>query len=627
MNRATRPHIDLPQTPDVCVTAALRLLETTDLHANLLPYDYFGGQGAQPYGLARTATLIRQARAECANTLLLDNGDALQGTPLGDITAQDGSGWTGPHPVIAAMNLLGYDAAAPGNHEFNFGLDWLTRMLKTATFPFTCANVRRASGRRFLPDFLLLERELRTDCGARAPIRIGVAGLVPPQITTWDEYHLHGRLQSRDMVATARRLVPRMRRAGADLVILLAHSGIAPQTDRAMPENAALPLAAIPGVDALLLGHTHGIFPGPQAPALPGVDPVAGTLHGVPAVMAGFRGSHLGVLDLRLMRRAGRWQVMRHHVEARPVRAPGAPRAVALDRALTSTLAAAHRMTVRLSAQPIGQSDRALHSYLALAQCSAPVRLVARAQQLALRAALHGTPDARLPILAAAAPFKTGGRAGPLHYTDIPAGRLSLRNAADLYPFPNTLCGLRVTGAQLRDWLERAASRFNRIAPGGGDQVLCDPAMPGHDFDTIAGLSYRIDLSQPPRYGPGGGLRDTQARRITAMTCDGRPVADTDRFILATNSYRAFGGGPYPRHPDTDFVHVGKRPVRDLVAEHIRNAGDAAPCAWRFAPMPGTAVLLDTGPGVRRHKADLAALGAQDCGDTPQGFARLRLPL
>ncbi|MFX0545028.1 hypothetical protein ACEWPL_005730 [Roseovarius sp. S1116L3] len=195
--------------PDGTV-AQLRLLGTTDLHAHLMAYDYYADEGDRPYGLVRIATAIRAARAEAVNTLLFDNGDALQGTPIGDLTTCPNGCWTGPSPVIAAMNQLGYDAAALGNHEFNFGLDWLAGTLRRAQFPFTCANVdppRAGDGTNAswpVAPHLILEREVSCEDGTRRPLKIGVLGLVPPQITMWDHIHLAGRLEAHDMVVAAR---------------------------------------------------------------------------------------------------------------------------------------------------------------------------------------------------------------------------------------------------------------------------------------------------------------------------------------------------------------------------------------------------------------------------------------
>ncbi len=637
----SRPHRLHDLTTTRPVTATLRLLGTTDVHSNLLGYDYFSGQGDAPFGLARVATLIRAARAQARNVMLFDNGDSLQGTPMGDITAQPDSGWTGLHPTITAMNHVGYDAANLGNHEFNFGLDWLRRALEGAQFPFTCANIRIRAGAEgdsdLLPPYLVLPRMITGDDGAPYLIRVGVIGVVPPQVTTWDHSQLQGRVRSRDMIDAVAQTLPRLRAAGADIVVLLAHSGIGPVQATAGMENAALPLAALPGVDVIMAGHSHAVFPHPDMPALPGTDPVAGTLSGKPAVQAGFRGSHLGVLDLALERDAGKWSITAHHSEARAVAAPAPAKArarakarsVREDAALRKVLHPAHEATLDLIARPVGHSDVALQTYLAMAAPCEAVHLINHAQQRALSDVLRDGPDADLPVLSAASPFKTGARGGPAFFSDVPAGPLTLRNLADLYVFPNTLCGVRLSGAEIREWLERAASCLHRITPGAGEQMLCNPARPGHDFDTIMGLSYVIDLSQPARYGADAKLADGAAHRIHDLRHDGAPLNPADQFILAINSFRAFANGLYPVFDRDRFVHVGRRPVRDILIKHIRSNGavQAAPGPhWRFAPVARATALLDTGPAVRRNEAALRDLGACDLGDTAEGFARLRLP-
>lgn len=615
----------------------LRLLETTDVHANILPFDYYSNHSDTRFGLARTATLIRTARSEVENCLLFDNGDFLQGTPLSDLTAQSDSGWNGPHPAITAMNLLGYDAATLGNHEFNFGLQWLSRALSDANFPVTSANAITRMGETpdkdetFLPPTVILNRTVTAEDGSTHNLRIGVIGLLPPQITTWDQYHLQGKLFSCCMVEAAKAHVPRLRAEGADIVVALAHTGIDPDWRAPNMENAALPLAMVPGINAILAGHTHQVFPAtddtPNHPDGGGIDNQAGTLHGIPTVMAGFRGSHLGVLDLYLEHTQGAWRITGHSSEARAVvTAKPAP----ADADVCSALAQAHETTLKLADRPLGRTDTPLHSYLALIRNDPATQLVTQAQHAELSRCLEGSAYAHLPVISASAPFKTGNRAGPGYYTDIPAGDLHLRNAADLYAFPNTLCGLYLTGAEIRDWLERAAICFNTLTPGLSDQPLCNASVPGHNFDIICGLSYCIDLSQPPRYDLSGQMVNPGAFRVHDLRHRGQPVGDGDKFILATNSYRAYGGGPFVKWPDEKFVFTGHLPIYDIVARYIQHSATNQHIArpvWRFAAMPGTSVIYQTGPGIRAYPDEIAALGAVDLGDCDTGFARLRLAL
>lgn len=615
-----------PSPPPDGTRLDLRLLETTDIHANLLDHDYHGDRPVQQYGLVRTATLIRRARQEAANVLLFDNGDSLQGTPLSDIVAQRSEHFRARHPVLTAMNALGYDAATLGNHEFNFGLERLRTMLSQAAFPFTCGNALTRLGptpaqdRHLLPPYLLLRRSLTDSTGAPRELTIGVLGLVPPQVAAWDQFHLAGRLWLRGIVESARALVPRMRDEGADIVVVLAHCGISTEPETPGMENAALPLAHLPGVDAVLAGHSHQVYP-PQ-PAEPQAADAA------PIVMAGFRGSHLGVLDLTLSATGGRWRVAGARGEARPVAAASGP--VPPDAALCRLLRPAHEATLALVRRELGQTRCALHSYLSLVGPSRALQLVSQAKRAAARDLLAGRPERTLPLLSATASYKTGGRGGPLHYTDVPPGALFLRHAVDLYPFPNLLCIARITGAGLRDWLERAASVFHRITPGRAGQRLLAAEMPGHALDVVDGVRYEIDLSRPALFDHNGHRVSGGPGRIRALSHDGTAVAADQQFLILTNNYRAHGGGPFDPLPDDQILQTSQDQVIDLLIDHLRSAPplDAADTpVWRFTPLQGAEVWFDTGPGLRAYPDDIAALGASDMGDTEDGFARFSLRL
>src|SRR6056297_140483 len=396
----------------------------------------------------------------------------------------------------------------------------------------------------------------------------------------------------RDMVETARAWLPAIREAGADVVIALAHTGIDPGPEGPMMENAARALARLPGLDALIAGHSHRRFPGPGHDAIAGADTARGTLFGTPCVNPGFAASHLGLIDLHLAHGDDGWRVTGHRTALVPARraapCPG----------LGRRLARAHAHTLRLARRPLARTGGPLHSYLALARDDPGLALINAAQRAALAAALEGSAHGGLPVLSASAPFRTGGRGGPGHYTDIPAGPLRLRHLADLYGFPNALCGLAVTGAEVRDWLERAAICFNRITPGMANQPLLDPDVPGHVFDVIDGLGYSIDLAAPPRYDLSGARIDPEARRIRGLIHAGQPVRDTDRFVIATNSYRAWGGGPFEALATGALIHCSERPIRDILADHVTSTGTIAPAprgTWRFAPMPpGTSALIAT---------------------------------
>jgi 2',3'-cyclic-nucleotide 2'-phosphodiesterase/3'-nucleotidase len=620
--------------------AQLRLLQTTDLHMHLLPYNYYSDCAAEAFGLAHAAGLISQLRAEVPNAMLFDCGDYLQGNPLGDYLALErGLDRGAPHAAIAAMNALGYDAATLGNHDFNYGLEFLLTALGGAEFPVLAANAAQRLGADgplsdtlLLPGSAVLDRKLVCDDGVPRDIRIGVLGLTPPQITIWDHKHLSGRIETRDIVETAAAWVPHLRAAGADLVLVLAHTGIGAPDHVPGQEHAALPLSRVAGIDALMLGHSHLVFPADAVPKLPGIDALAGRLHGIPSVMAGAFGSHLGLIDLVLDHSEGRWRVCSATARAAPVFRKNPDNSVTPltlpHPAVLAAAAADHQATLGYIRRPVGRSAVPMHSYFALLSHDPVGKLVAEAQRWHVAEALAGTEHAALPLLSATAPFKTGGRSGPTHFTDVPAGDVALRGIADFYEYPNTIRAVRVNGAELCEWLERSAGIFNRLVPDAQDQILLDPEFPGYNFDVIDGLEFKIDLAQPSRYGTDGALLAPKARRIRDLRFGGAPLDPGAQFVVATNNYRASGGGRFPGLGPDRVVLEGIEANRDILQRFVARQGTLAPrqrASWRFCPMPGTSALFETGPGAARCLPEIEGLRLEPLGIGGNGFARYRI--
>lgn len=606
-------------------TLRLRLLQTTDLHGQVLGYDYFRDRPDPSCGLDRLARLIAAARAEVPGAILCDSGDFLQGTPLCDLAATDHArDAAAPHPVIAAMNLLRYDAVTPGNHEFDFGLPMLRAAAQQAHFPLTCANLHDlAHDAPLFAPFVMVTRRLRDACGRLATIRVGLFGIAPPLIAVWGRDHVAGRLRIDDPLTAARAMVTSLRAAGADVVVALNHTGIA-ATDDPTAENTALAVAALPGIDAVLCGHQHRLFPGPDFSGLDRVDITTGRLAGTPAVMAGTAARHLGVIDLTLGQTAAGWRVTGSHVELRTLPDPPPRPAPAFAR----TLRAAHDRTLTHIRQQIGETPRPLHSYFVqIGDCTA-LRVLAEAQSARLRPLLAGTALADLPLLSAVAPYRAGGRGGPDNYTDIPAGPLTMRSLADLYPYPNTLAAVQVTGADLADWLERSAGMFHQLTPAGGNQPLIRPEFPSYNFDVIFGLTYYIDLAQPARHDDEGNLIHPAARRIHDLRIAGQPLDPATRVVVATNSYRAAGGGFFGALATQEIALPRRDTSLSVLQAHVATARRIAPVSdpvWRFAPMPGTTALFDTGPRAFAYLADAPPMTS--LGRCPDGFARFRLSL
>lgn len=617
-------------------TVDLRILATTDLHMSLLPWDYLRDRPQPGQSLAELAPLLEQARQEVPNCLLFDNGDFLQGTALGDHLALMPAGPDSPpHPMIAAMSALGYDAVNLGNHDFSHGLPFLAAALGQARFPVLATNTRPNGpdaavwhgphGPAPIAPWTVLARQVTDRDGQGHLLRIGVLGVLPPQTMHWEHGHLAGRVEMRDILTSATKALHQMRAAGAEVIIALCHSGIAGDLPAEGQEIAAVPLAALPEIDAVIAGHTHRVFPSDQFAPCPAVDPLRGTLSGKPAVMAGAQGSHLGVIDLQLVQGADRrWQVGGFAVACRKTPADaGAHLPLPM-------LAQSHRAALDWVRQPIGWTETGLDSAFALVTPGAAHRLVARAQARHVAQALRDGPLGRLPILSAVAPFRTGGRAGPDHYVQVDPGPVLLRHVLMLYPHPNALVALRLSGAELQDWLERAVGIYRQISPGAADQPLIDPDFAPFNFDMIDGVEFRIDLSQPARHDAAGTLRHPQARRIRELTWQGQPVTSDQTFILATNSYRAAGGMGFAGADPANVVLADGTALREVLAAHLRAQGTTLPPAapaWRFLPLPGTSVLFDTQPAARDRAGQHPHLALEPLAETPDGFLRFRLRL
>lgn len=621
--------------------AHLRIMETTDLHVHVFPYDYYADKPRDTVGLARTASLIKEIRDEATNALLIDNGDFLQGNPMGDYIAYERGMKEGDsHPIITAMNAVGFDAATIGNHEFNYGIDFLMKSMAGANFETVLSNVSLEQGATAREDktlfkpYSILEREITDGAGEKHLIKVGVIGFTPPQVMNWDRRHLEGNVQARDIVETAKAFVPQMKEEGADIIIALSHSGIGSADHSDGMENASVPLAAVAGIDAVLTGHHHRVFPSSAYEGMAGVDVAKGTLMGKPAAMGGFWGSHLGLIDLMLERSGNEWRIVSHSTEARPISKRNEDRSITAlvdsQQDVLDSVQKEHDETLAYVRRAVGKTDAPLHSYFALVADDPSVQIVSIAQLWYIEQMMKGTEYEGLPILSAAAPFKAGGRGGPEYYTDVAKGDVAIKNVSDLYLYPNTARAVKVTGQEVKDWLERSAGIFNQVEPGKADQILLNPEFPSYNFDVIDGVTYQIDLSQPSMFDTKGALINADANRIVNLMFDGKPLDMNAEFIIATNNYRAGGGGKFPGALGDTIVFEGPDTNRDVIVRYIVEKGTISPRAdanWTFAPLEGTSVLFDTGPKAADYADSVPGVSLEAAGEGPDGFARFRIQL
>ena len=592
-------------------TVNLRILETSDIHVNLMNYDYYQTKTDNKVGLVQTATLVNKAREEVKNSVLFDDGDALQGTPLGDYVAnkiKDPKNRVDPsytHPLYRVMNLMKYDVISLGNHEFNYGLDYLKKVTSKTKIPVINSNVYRDDHdgndendeHYFDRPYHILEKEVVDEAGQKQIVKIGVMGFVPPQIMNWDKANLEGQVKAKDIVETAKKMVPKMKAEGADVIVALAHSGVDKSGYNVGMENASYYLTEVPGVNAVLMGHSH--------------TEVKDVFNGVPVVMPGVFGSNLGIIDMQLKKVNGKWEVQKDQSkpQLRPIADSKGNPLVESDQKLVNEIKDEHEKTIEYVNTHVGETKAPINSYFSLVQDDPSVQIVTNAQKWYVEQELKKPEYEKIkdiPVLSAGAPFKAGGRNGATYYTDIPAGTLAIKNVADLYVYPNTLYAVKVNGAQVKEWLEMSAGQFNQIDPKKTEeQPLVNIGYPTYNFDILDGLKYEIDVTQPAKYDKDGKVVNANANRIVNMTYEGKLVADKQEFIVATNNYRG-SSQTFPGVSKGEVVYQSQDETRQIIVKYMQKIKDIDPAAdqnWTFKPIVADKLntTFDSSPNAQKY--------------------------
>ncbi|SCC60801.1 2, 3-cyclic-nucleotide 2-phosphodiesterase [Bacillus cereus] len=592
-------------------TVNLRILETSDIHVNLMNYDYYQTKTDNKVGLVQTATLVNKAREEAKNSVLFDDGDALQGTPLGDYVANKINDPKKPvdpsytHPLYRVMNLMKYDVISLGNHEFNYGLDYLNKVISKTEFPVINSNVYKddkdnneENDQNYFKPYHVFEKEVEDESGQKQKVKIGVMGFVPPQVMNWDKANLEGKVKAKDIVETAKKMVPKMKAEGADVIVALAHSGVDKSGYNVGMENASYYLTEVPGVDAVLMGHSH--------------TEMKDVFNGVPVVMPGVFGSNLGIIDMQLKKVNGKWEIQKEQSkpQLRPIADSKGNPLVKSDEKLVNEIKDDHQATIDYVNTAVGKTTAPINSYFSLVQDDPSVQLVTNAQKWYVEKlfAENGqySKYKGIPVLSAGAPFKAGGRNGATYYTDIPAGTLAIKNVADLYVYPNTLYAVKVNGAQVKEWLEMSAGQFNQIDPKKTEeQPLVNIGYPTYNFDILDGLKYEIDVTQPTKYDKDGKVVNANTNRIINMTYEGKPVADNQEFIVATNNYRG-SSQTFPGVSKGEVVYQSQDETRQIIVKYMQETPVIDPAAdknWTFKPIVADKLhtTFDSSPNAQKY--------------------------
>ena len=622
----------------------LRIVATTDVHSFLTDFDYYKDAPTEKFGFTRAASLIRQARSEVKNSVLVDNGDLIQGNPIADYQAAQGYKEGKSNPAVDCLNAMHYEVGTLGNHEFNYGLDYLADCIKQAKFPIVNANVVKVGTEEpYFTPYVIQEKSVIDNQGKTHKLKIGYIGFVPPQIMVWDKANLQGKVETRDIVKTAQKYVPEMKKKGADIVVALAHTGPSDEPYQEGAENSAFYLADVPHIDAVIFGHSHRLFPNKEFAKSPNADIVNGTVKGVPESMAGYWANNISVVDLGLTEHKGKWIVTSGKAVLRPIYDAENKKALAEnDPEITALLKPVHEATRKFVSQPIGKATDNMYSYLALVQDDPTIQIVNQAQKAYVeKVAPSVAAMAGLPILSAGAPFKAGGRKNdPTGYTEVNKGELTFRNAADLYLYPNTLVVVKATGEQLKEWLECSAGMFKQIDPASDKpQSLIDwEGFRTYNFDVIDGVNYEYDLTKPARYDGECKLINPESHRVVNLTYQGKPVDPKAEFLIATNNYRAYGN-KFPGTGDKHIVYASPDESRQILADYIKatseKEGSVNPNAdknWRFVPITGNDKLdvrFETSPSEQAAKfiAEKAQYPMKQVGTDEIGFAVYQIDL
>ncbi|MEV7451025.1 bifunctional metallophosphatase/5'-nucleotidase [Streptomyces nigra] len=548
---------------------ALTVMGTTDLHGNVFNWDYFKDAeytdaAGNAKGLSRVSTLVNQVRKEKGrgNTLLIDAGDTIQGTPLtyyyakvDPITAKGGP----VHPMAAAMNAIGYDAVALGNHEFNYGIETLRKFESQCDFPLLGANALDAKTLKpaFPPYFIK-----KFHVPGAPPVKVAVLGLTNPGIAIWDKAYVEGKLVFPGLEEQAAKWVPKLRSMGADVVVVSAHSGTSGTSSYGdqlpyVENSAALVAQKVPGIDAILVGHAHT-----EIAELKVTNEKTGrtVVLSEPLCFA----QRLSLFDVELVFERGCWTVESVRASVRDSKSvPDDPR-------ITRLLKEDHDLVVEYVNQVVGSATETLTTVDARYKDAPIIDLITKVQEDVVKAALAGTEHAALPVISQASPFS--------RTSEIPAGEVTIRDLSSLYVYDNTLVAKLMTGAQVRAYLEYSAEYFVQTAPGAPVDVakLTNANnRPDYNYDYVSGLSYDIDIAQPA------------GQRIRNLSYQGAPLDDAQRFVFAVNNYRANGGGAFPHVASAQELWSESTEIRTRIAEWVTAKGvldpkDFASVDWKL---------------------------------------------
>lgn len=504
------------------------ILGTSDLHANIATFDYYTQKEAQQ-GIAKVYSVVKDVRGKNPNTILIDNGDTIQGTPFAQYYLDNFNSKTAAkieHPMMKIMNMMKYDAWTLGNHEFNYGLKVLDKIMGDAKFPVLSANIYKADGANFVKPYIVKEVN---------GIKIGILGFTTTGVTTWDKNNVK-ELQFKDIVEEGKKWVKILKDTEkVDAIVVSAHSGIERKDDTLNEDQVKALAAACPEITAILSGHAHA-------------DVSGQTENGVLIVQPKKWGQKVSEIDLTFEKADGKWAVAKKESKNIDVKDYQAAQEV-LDfvKADTDTVNAQVNTIIGKSTEEFSGIGQQIKD-------TALVDLIQNVQMY------YGKADVSI-----AASFNDSSR--------IPNGDVKISDINALYVYENWLNVTEMTGKQLRDYIEYSAKYFNQYRPGD-ERITFDPNIPGYNYDMVQGVNFQLDLIQPA------------GKRVVNLTYKGQPVTDTQTFKVALNNYRFGGGGGHmaaigltqPKNLYDSAVTLGDDgQIRTLIMNYIKEKKTISP--------------------------------------------------
>lgn len=547
----------------------LSILATTDTHSHISLYDYFLESDLKINGLILAGSKIEAIKAANEKidvaTVVVDNGDILQGNIMADYAAEMRPSI---HPAINMMNEIGYDAGTLGNHEFNYGLEYLDKANRQALFPLVNCNVKYINGDFVVAPFHIVEKSYKDG----TTVKIGITGVVPEQIMKWDEDHLTDRVIVEDMYDALYQYSNQLKAFGCDIVIALMHTGLDQEQLENMKgiENQVYRLAQIEAVDAFVFGHTHQQFPGPDYVNIPDVDNENGRVFHAYGVQPVCFASHLGRIDLALEKTEQGFKIVNGKSNVIELKSSD----VEINTHFIDVNQTAHQGVLDYIKQPIGMTERHHDSYFAQIGTSTVVEVIAKAVKYAIEQMIgnHQLKLASSNIISTSAPIKAG-RDGVNDYIEIDSGELTLKDAINIYRFPNKMSAVNVSGRILREWVEWSVSCFNTT---DSEYMLKDnkstsPGFPSYNMDIFYDLNYCIDLSREARYSSvGEKINDTY--RIKDLTYLNQPVTDEQQFTVLTTDYRT-NFCPILNDASVTKIQLEDIEIRQIIIDYIKRFG------------------------------------------------------